>query len=323
MKSVSLVIPAYNEVARIRETVAEAVEYFSHRGQPFEIIVSADGTDGTREAVMEMAATRPELRVIGSSTRRGKGIGIREGVRIARGAYIGFSDADNKTPITEFDKIEPQLESGVEVVIGSRGARGARIEQAQPLYRRLGSRAFGFVMHTCVGLGDIVDTQCGFKFMRGDVAKDLFARQQIDGYMFDVEVLYLARLLGYRISQVPIRWRDDGDSRLSLVMGNLRNGRDLLSVRWRHRALARPRVRRRKPRRRRKSMPESPGTFHPADCAVQRPSNGGDASAGSISRTASSPSGVAATATCVSSIRSPALRFTTRRTTRVAASIRW
>ena len=194
--SVSLVIPAYNEAARICETVGEAYDYFRTRGQAFEIIVSADGTDGTREAAAEFGRTREGIRVIGSPVRRGKGCGLREGVRIAQGDIIGFTDADNKTPIAEFDKVEPRLREGHDVVIGSRAILGAQIEQRQPMYRRLGSSAFGLFMHMCVGLGDIPDTQCGFKFFRGDVARDLFALQQIDGYMFDVEVLYLARARG-------------------------------------------------------------------------------------------------------------------------------
>jgi dolichyl-phosphate beta-glucosyltransferase len=237
MNLVSLVIPAYNEARRIQGTVLEAVAYFRGKQQRCEIIVSADGTDGTREAAQQLTAEHPNIRVIGSPQRRGKGHGIRQAVRIATGDVIGFADADNKTPISEFDQIEPFLRAGTEVVIGSRGLRESRIERPQPLYRRLGSRGFALVMHTVVGLPGIVDTQCGFKFFQGDVARDLFRRQQIDGYMFDVEILFIARQRGYRIAEIPVRWRDDGDSRLNLVMGNLRNMRDVLGIRWRHRQL--------------------------------------------------------------------------------------
>jgi hypothetical protein len=158
--------------------------------------------------------------VIGPTERRVKGRGIRDAVAIASGDVIGFSDADNKTPITEFDVIEPLLLQGYDAVIGSRGLRGSRIERAQPFHRRLGSKGFALFMHAVVGLPDIVDTQCGFKFFRGDVARELFALQQVDGYMFDVEVLYLAVQQGRRIIEVPIRWSDDGDSRLEMVAGN-------------------------------------------------------------------------------------------------------
>jgi dolichyl-phosphate beta-glucosyltransferase len=235
---VSVIVPAYNEVARIGQTILEVLAFFDARGLACEVIVSADGDDGTREAARAIGVTRREVKVIGQPARRGKGRGIREAVQLATGDIIGFTDADNKTPISEFDKIEPWLLSGQDVVIGSRGMRESRIERPQPLYRRLGSRGFGLFMHACVGLDGIVDTQCGFKFFRGAVAKELFRLQQIDGYMFDVEILFLASRLGYRIVQVPVRWRDDGDSRLQLVSGNIRNVRDIISIRWRHRTVA-------------------------------------------------------------------------------------
>lgn len=229
---ITLILPAYNEAKRIVQTVGEAKAYFESRQFSYEIIVSADGNDGTRELVQAMAQADSTLRVIGSEERRGKGHGIRQAVQLAQGEIIGFSDADNKTPIDEFDKFEPGLRQGCEVVIGTRGDRQSRIERAQPLYRRLGSKAFGLVMHTLIGLPDIVDTQCGFKFFQRAVALDLFSRQRIDSYMFDVEILYLARQAGYHIEQVPIRWRDDGDSRLVLLRGNLRNGLDILRIRF-------------------------------------------------------------------------------------------
>jgi dolichyl-phosphate beta-glucosyltransferase len=140
-------------------------------------------------------------------------------------------DADNKTPIDEYDKIKPLLHTGYDLVIGSRRLLEAVIERPPPWYRRLGSSGFGLFVHTVVGLRDIPDTQCGFKFFQQHVARDLFTRQRIDGYMFDVEILYLARQAGYRIGQVPVRWRADGDSRLDLVRGNLRNVRDIFSIR--------------------------------------------------------------------------------------------
>ena len=147
---------------------------------------------------------------------------------------IGYADADNKVPIEDFDKFRPVLASGVDMAIGSRRG-GATIERAQPLYRRVGSIGFHFFMQTVVGLGGIQDTQCGFKFFQHAVAKELFRRQKIDGYMFDVEILAIARRLGYRIEQLPIRWRDDADSRLNLVSGNLRNVRDIFRIGLEHR----------------------------------------------------------------------------------------
>ena len=238
MKLVTLIVPAYNEVARIKTTLRQGIEYFNRRGIRCEVIVVADGTDGTREAARELAASASiSIQVIGTPERRGKGLAVREGVQLATGDVIGFVDADNKTPISEFEKIEACLIDGYDVVIGSRSLANSQIERRQPWYRRLGSRGYAIVKRACVGLDDIVDTQCGFKFFQGDVARDLFQRQTIDGYMFDVEILYIAQQRGYRIAQVPVRWRDDGDSRLQLVSGNLRNLRDTLAIRRRHRAL--------------------------------------------------------------------------------------
>ncbi len=228
----SLILPAYNEAARIRQTIEQTRVYLERRRIVHEIIVAADGDDGTREVVADMARIDPRLSVLGSLERRGKGRGIRLGVARAVGRIIGFADADFKTPIEEIDKILPWFREGYDIVIGSRGVADSRIETPQPLHRRLGSRAFAAVMHALLGLWHIHDTQCGFKFFRAPVARDLFGRQRIDGYMFDVEILHLAEQSGYHVKEVGVRWRDDGDSRLRLVAGNWRNMLDILRIRF-------------------------------------------------------------------------------------------
>jgi dolichyl-phosphate beta-glucosyltransferase len=226
----SLILPAFNEAGTIAAAVRESADYFRGRSLRYEIIVAADGSDGTREICREMAHADPAIRVIGENARRGKGRGIREAVAIATGAIIGFADADNKVPVQEFDKIAPWLQR-YPIVVGSRAIDRSLVERRQPLYRRIGSVGFHYFMQTVVGLPGITDSQCGFKFFHRDVARDLFVRQRIDGYMFDVEILYLAIKRGYPIHQVPIRWRDDADSRLELVAGNLRNVRDIFRIR--------------------------------------------------------------------------------------------
>jgi dolichyl-phosphate beta-glucosyltransferase len=228
---ISLILPAYNEAKTIRTTLTQAVAYFRGRSLRYEIIVAADGEDGTREAARDFAKDNAGVRVIGEPARSGKGRGIRDGVKIATGSIIGFADADNKVPISEFDKFEPLLRDGYQVVIGSRALGRSRIERRQPWYRRVGAQGFYFFLHAVTGSPGVADTQCGFKFFPSEIAKDLFARQQIDGYMFDVEILILAQRLGYRVVEVPIRWRDDGDSRLELLSGNLRNVADIFRIR--------------------------------------------------------------------------------------------
>lgn len=227
----TLILPAYNERASIRATIEAAFAYFASRGIDAEIIVAADGSDGTREVVGEMAAGNPALRVIGHPERMGKGRGVREAVQIARGRIIGYADADNKVPFEEYDKIRTELERGFEVVTGSRALARSSIERRQPLYRRLGSKGFAVFMHAVVGLHEVHDSQCGFKFFPREVARRLFEAQCIDGYMFDVEILALAERFGYRTREVPIRWRDDADSRLQLLSGNIRNVIDIFKIR--------------------------------------------------------------------------------------------
>ena len=228
----SIIVPAYNEVGSIERTVKAIGAYLDRQPWGYEIIVSADGTDGTREVVGKIAQSDPRVSVIGSAERGGKGRGVRNGIFKASGQVIGFLDADYKTPIEELDKVLPWLQQGYEVVIGSRKVDDARVEVPQALYRRLGSKAFGFVRNALVGLGDVRDTQCGFKFFQRGAAKAIFSRQRVDGYMFDVEILYLARLLGYRIKEVGVRWQDDGDSRSNLVGGTWKHARDLLRIRF-------------------------------------------------------------------------------------------
>jgi dolichyl-phosphate beta-glucosyltransferase len=228
---ISYIVPAYNEAKSIGRSIAAMRQFLDSSPYAYEIIVSADGDDGTREVAAELAREDSRICVIGSRERGGKGRGIRNGVARARGEIIGFVDADYKTPIEEVEKILPWFERGFDMVIGSRGLEESQIEVPQAFYRRIGSRAFGLVMHALLGLWGIRDTQCGFKFFRGEVARDLFARQRIDGYMFDVEILHLAQRSGYRVKEVGVRWHDDGDSRLDLVAGNWRNMIDILRIR--------------------------------------------------------------------------------------------
>ena len=228
---ISLVLPAYNEERSIARTLAEAEAYFTGRDLAYEIVVAADGDDRTREIAGEVASRDPRVRVIGGPGRRGKGRAIREAMALVQGSVVGFADGDGKTPFEELDAVRERLEQGYDIAIGSRRAAGSQVEVAQPLYRRVGAQGFNLVRDALLGLEDIPDTQCGFKFFRAAAARDLFGRQRVDGYMFDVEVLYLARQAGYRVAQVPVQWRDDGDSRVSLVASNARSMIDLLRIR--------------------------------------------------------------------------------------------
>lgn len=228
----SIIIPAYNEAGSIASTLSAVRDYLDAQDKSYEVIVSADGNDGTRERAQKQTSDDDRFTVIGSQERGGKGRGVRNGVRLARGQIIGFIDADYKTPIEEIERILPWFDQGFDVVIGSRGMGDSKIERRQKLYRRIGSKVFAVGMRTVTGLRDVIDTQCGFKFFTRQSARDIFSRQKIDGYMFDVEILRLAQMLDYRVKEVGIRWHDDGDSRLELIAGNWRNAKDIFRIGW-------------------------------------------------------------------------------------------
>ncbi|HET7295485.1 MAG TPA: dolichyl-phosphate beta-glucosyltransferase [Vicinamibacteria bacterium] len=228
----SLVVPAFNEVRTITETLQSIRRHLDGRALTHEVIVAADGDDGTREAAGALAAGDGRITVLGARERAGKGRAIRQAVARARGRTVGFVDADLKTPIEELEKLLPWLEEGYDVVIGSRAMSDSRIERQPPALRRAASRALRLLTRFLIGLQGIRDTQCGLKLFKGEAARDLFSRQRIDGYMFDVEVLHLALRLGYRVKEVGVRWRADRDSRLDPLAGNGRNVLDLLRIRF-------------------------------------------------------------------------------------------
>jgi dolichyl-phosphate beta-glucosyltransferase len=235
MPRYSLILPAYNEVSAIANTLESAIHYFEETGLSYEIIVAADGTDGTRECAAKFTRSHPNVKVIGSPQRRGKGRGIREAVALATGEIIGFADADNKVPIEELDKLAPYFTQGYEIVIGSRALPESIIQREQPWYRRVGARCFRWFLRLVLPIRGIADTQCGFKFFTRAVAEGLFSIQRIDGYMFDAEILFIAQYLNFTVKQVPVTWKDDGDSRLDLLGGNVRNVMDVVRTAWRWR----------------------------------------------------------------------------------------
>ena len=232
----SLLIPAYNERTRILQTVDSVRSFLATRSWSFEILVIDDGSaDDTADVVDQGATSRPGLRCIRASQNRGKGAAIRLGLEAASGDVVGFIDADDKTDITALDEVFAQLQQGADIVIGDRTLAGSDIAVARRAYRQWGSDQFRRLLRWWMGLGDFPDTQCGFKFARAVVMRDLFARMQIDGYMFDVEMLLLAAQGKQRVTRIPVRWRDDPDSRFRPVSGSLRNMRELARIRRLHR----------------------------------------------------------------------------------------
>jgi len=165
---------------------------------------------------------------------RGKGYSVAHGVREASGQWILFSDADLSTPVEELLKLEAGR-GEAPIAIGSRALPDSDLKKRQPFYREMMGRSFNLLVQTLVFPG-IKDTQCGFKLFRGDVAKELFERRTIDGFAFDVEVLFLARKQGHRVSEIPVVWINDEASRVDPIRHSLKMFADIVKVRGRHRS---------------------------------------------------------------------------------------
>jgi dolichyl-phosphate beta-glucosyltransferase len=229
----SVVVPAYNEAARLPPTVQRVEAFLA--GRPHEIVIVDDGsTDGTVEAARAVARTG--LVVLRNEGNRGKGYSVRRGMRAARGARRLMTDADLSTPIEELARLEKALDAGHDVAIGSRALEGARIEVRQPWYREGMGRLFNVFVRALV-LPGLRDTQCGFKLFTGEAADAVFAAARLDGFSFDVESLFIARRLGYRVAELPVTWRNDAATRVGLL-GGFQAFPDLVRIRlhdWRGR----------------------------------------------------------------------------------------
>ena len=237
----SIVIPAYNEARRLPATLDYILKYLDRQPYAAEVIVVDDGsTDDTATVARALHDPHHRIKVI-ENPHQGKGATVRKGMLAAAGEIVLFSDADLSTPIEEIERLLPWFEKGYDVVIGSREGQGAR-RYDEPFYRHLMGRVFNTLVRLLTVRG-IQDTQCGFKAFRREVARDLFNRMrlytdgssEIKGPMvtaFDVEILYLAQRLGYRIREVPVEWHYSNETKVNPLRDSWRNLRDVLTVRW-------------------------------------------------------------------------------------------
>ncbi len=227
----SVVIPAYNEEGRIGPTLKAVAAHLKARRLKAEILVVDDGSrDGTQALVRKMAKSIRGLRLLPQGANFGKGAAVKRGVAEARGGRILFSDADLSTPIAELGALSKALDSGAQVAIGSRALDRGRITRRQPLYREAAGRLFNRLARALT-LPGIADTQCGFKLFEAAPAKRIFARQQVPRFGFDVEALYLARKLGCRIAEVPVRWENSPETKVRPIADGARAFLDLGLIR--------------------------------------------------------------------------------------------
>lgn len=225
---VSVVIPAYNEEWRILPTIGAIATHMSARSHSWELIIADDGsTDSTPDLVRGLRFAN--LRLLAAPANAGKGDAVRRGMLAARGRVILFADADQSTPIEQFDRLLAHLEDGYDVVVGSRATKGSRVS-GKSLVRRVLSRGLHEMVSRLYGI-EVQDTQCGFKLFSAEAARHLFTQQQVDGFSFDLEILYLAHKLGYRTAEVPVEWIDAPGSTVDAARVSLQFLRDLLRIR--------------------------------------------------------------------------------------------
>lgn len=230
----STVIPVYNEEARIGPTLEAAFRYLKAKKISAEILVVDDGSaDKTLEVVgsfKRKMTGRIALRVLKHGVNRGKGAAVKTGALAAKGETVLFMDADNATPLSEFEKFKPLLKKGVEVVVGSRAVDRSQVKVAQPLYRQALGRLANLVIQVLVVPG-IWDTQCGFKAFSRQAALQVFPRQTINRFGFDFELLFIAHKMGFTIKEVSVQWFNSPFSKVR--MGDYPHTLvELLSIRW-------------------------------------------------------------------------------------------
>lgn len=218
----SVIVPAYNEAARLLPTLERIAEWMSTNGILYELLVVDDGsTDLTAEVAERFTVGNATCRLLRLRPNRGKGAAVRAGFRQSKGDRVLFSDADLSTPIEELRKLERALDSGADVAIASRALPDSRLVQRQAWYRERMGKTFNAVVRLLTGI-PFRDTQCGFKLFRGDDARALAERMREDGFSFDVELLLLARARGLSIREIPVTWKNDDRSRVDPVADSWR-----------------------------------------------------------------------------------------------------
>jgi len=232
----SLVIPAFNEARRLNQNLLVLLNYLQNYRPATELIVVDDGSsDRTAEAAEELFSRRPDVaaRVLRFPSNRGKGHAVRAGLLSAQAPIALFSDADLSTPISELPKIVEPIETGdYDIVFGSRALNRKLIGQRQPWRREQGGKVFNGVVRLTTGL-PFADTQCGFKAFQMEAVRPIVELGQIDGFGFDVELLFLAQRAGLRMLEVPVHWNHHEGSKVHIVRDSLRMFSEVVSLRTR------------------------------------------------------------------------------------------
>ncbi|MFA7254766.1 MAG: dolichyl-phosphate beta-glucosyltransferase [Candidatus Omnitrophota bacterium] len=233
MTHLSVVIPAYNEEKRLPSSLTAVMDFLKKQSYASEIIVSDDGSqDRTVELAREFLKEFPH-QVLVTPRNRGKGHAVRQGMLAATGDYVLFTDADLSTPLEEVAKFLAHLQKDQDVVIGSRALPGSQVEIHQNFFREAMGKVFNLIAQLWAFQG-IHDSQCGFKGFRKEAARKLFSLQKINGFSFDVEIVYLAQKLGLRLLELPVIWRNSVQSRVRVFRDPFVMFWDVLRIRSLH-----------------------------------------------------------------------------------------
>ncbi len=231
----SIVIPSYNEQARLPNTLLETIAWCSKKSMSYELIVVDDGSTDNTLALAKLFAERvKELRYI-ACPHLGKGAAVRIGMLNAWGEYVLFMDADGATPLDEISKLLTKLqEEELDMVIGSRVVQHPdETNVATSLHRKLLGRVFAALVNI-FAVSEFADTQCGFKIFRHEVVHDIFSRQKLTGFAFDVEILYIAKKLGLAVAEAPVNWENQEGSKVNIITDSIKMLVDILRIRWLH-----------------------------------------------------------------------------------------
>jgi dolichyl-phosphate beta-glucosyltransferase len=228
----SIIIPAYNEGARLGATLQQVLAYLSERAWDAEVIVVDDGSrDNTAAIVLGYAEKDPRLKLLQNPGNRGKGYSVKNGMLHAQGEISLFSDADLSSPIEEATKLLAAIAAGADVAIGSRWVRTDLQTQRQPLYRQLFGRIFNLLLRITLGL-NFKDTQCGFKAFTRRATQTIFPLQRIERWGFDPELLYIARKFDFKVVEVPVSWAHREGTRISPLRDGPKMFLEMLKILW-------------------------------------------------------------------------------------------
>jgi dolichyl-phosphate beta-glucosyltransferase len=228
----SIVLPAYNEGARIGVTLQKILTFAAQRGWNAEVIVVNDGSrDNTAEVVRQQAVHNPALRLVENPGNRGKGYSVRNGMLHAQGEILLFTDADLSSPIEEAPKLFAAIKQGADIAIGSRWLRPELQTTRQPLRRQIFGRTFNLALRMTLGL-HFKDTQCGFKAFSRHAVDVIFPLQKIERWGFDPEILFLAKTFGFKVKEVPVAWAHRQGGSINPVRDGIRMVGEMIKIRW-------------------------------------------------------------------------------------------